>query len=113
MIPLVNHPRYKITAFRLERLHPFDSRKYRRIHDALTARGLQRPRDFVRPRPVPPAGTPESPHGAHRWSRFLSSSTRQSLLYAREHPSNVEVQITSPPKMAPWAGDRAGGSSSA
>jgi histone deacetylase 11 len=52
MIPLVYHPRYNITAFGLERLHPFDSRKYRRIHDALIARGLRRRRDFVRPRPV-------------------------------------------------------------
>ncbi len=45
MIPLVYHPRYDITAFGLERLHPFDSRKYRRIQDALVARAL-------RPRPV-------------------------------------------------------------
>ena len=45
-------PGYNITAFGLERLHPFDSRKYRRIHDALVARGLRRPRDFVRPRPA-------------------------------------------------------------
>ncbi len=52
MIPLVYHPAYNITAFGLERLHPFDSRKYRRIHDALIARGLRRPRDFVRPRPA-------------------------------------------------------------
>src|SRR4029079_6482090 len=52
MIPLVYHPAYNITAFGLERLHPFDSRKYRRIHDALIARGLRRRRDFVRPRPV-------------------------------------------------------------
>jgi histone deacetylase 11 len=49
MIPLVYHPRYNITAFGLERLHPFDSRKYRRIHDALISRGLRRSRDFVRP----------------------------------------------------------------
>jgi histone deacetylase 11 len=52
MIPLVYHPAYNITAFGLERLHPFDSRKYRRIRDALIARGLRRRRDFVRPRPV-------------------------------------------------------------
>src|SRR4051812_24166219 len=52
MIPLVYHPRYNITAFGLERLHPFDSRKYRRIHAALIARGLRRPGDFVRPRPA-------------------------------------------------------------
>ena len=49
MIPLIYHPRYNITALGLERLHPFDSRKYRRIQDALIARGLRRSRDFVRP----------------------------------------------------------------
>jgi histone deacetylase 11 len=52
MIPVVYHPCFNITAFGLERLHPFDSRKYRRIHDALIARGLRRPGDFVRPRSV-------------------------------------------------------------
>jgi histone deacetylase 11 len=52
MIPLVYHPAYNITAFGLERLHPFDGRKYRRIHDALVDRGLRRRRDFVRPRPI-------------------------------------------------------------
>jgi histone deacetylase 11 len=52
MIPIVYHPRYNITAFGLERLHRFDSRKYRRIRDALIARGLRRPGDFVRPRPA-------------------------------------------------------------
>lgn len=53
MVPIVYHYRYNITAFGLERLHPFDGRKYRRIHDALVARGLRRPGDFVRPRPMP------------------------------------------------------------
>ncbi len=52
MVPLVYHQTYNITAFGLERLHPFDGRKYRRIHDALIARGLRRSGDFTRPRPV-------------------------------------------------------------
>jgi histone deacetylase 11 len=52
MVPLVYHPTYNVTAFGLERLHPFDGLKYRRIHDALVARGLRHPRDFVRPRPI-------------------------------------------------------------
>ncbi|GAC1449628.1 MAG: histone deacetylase [Isosphaeraceae bacterium] len=51
MIPLVYHPKYNITAFGLERLHPFDSRKYRRIHDSLIARGLRLTNDFERPVP--------------------------------------------------------------
>lgn len=52
MIPLIYHPSYNITAFGLERRHPFDSQKYRRIHDALIARGVRQQRGFVRPRPV-------------------------------------------------------------
>jgi len=54
MVTLVYHPRYNITAFGLEKRHPFDSVKYRRIHDALIARGLRRPGDFVRPAPARP-----------------------------------------------------------
>ncbi len=49
MVSLVYHPGYNITAFGLEKRHPFDSLKYRRIHDALIARGLRRERDFSRP----------------------------------------------------------------
>ena len=41
MIPIIYHPKYNITVFGLERLHPFDGLKYRRIHDALIADGLQ------------------------------------------------------------------------
>jgi histone deacetylase 11 len=56
MIPLVYSPRYNITAFGLERLHPFDSRKYRRIRDWLIRQGLRKPGDFVTPRPCTRAG---------------------------------------------------------
>jgi histone deacetylase 11 len=52
VIPLIYHPGYNITAFGLERWHPFDGRKYRRIHDAMIERGLRLPRDFWRPTPV-------------------------------------------------------------
>jgi histone deacetylase 11 len=52
MIPIIYHPKYNITAFGLERLHPFDGRKYRRIHDALIARGLRKAADFTRPCPI-------------------------------------------------------------
>jgi histone deacetylase 11 len=52
MVPLVYSPGYNITACGLERLHPFDSLKYRRIHDWLIQQGLRRPGDFVEPRPV-------------------------------------------------------------
>jgi histone deacetylase 11 len=52
MIPLIYHPNYNITVFGLERLHPFDGLKYRRIHDALIADGMRKPGDFDRPRPI-------------------------------------------------------------
>lgn len=52
MIPIIYHPKYNITVWGLERLHPFDGLKYRRIHDALIAEGLRRPADFIRPDPI-------------------------------------------------------------
>ncbi len=52
MIPLVYHPSYNITAFGLERRHPFDGRKYGRIQSALINGGLRRSPDFVRPRAI-------------------------------------------------------------
>ncbi|RUS33836.1 hypothetical protein BC938DRAFT_483565 [Jimgerdemannia flammicorona] len=36
-VPIVYSPDYNITFFGLEFLHPFDSQKYRRVHDRLTA----------------------------------------------------------------------------
>ena len=52
MVPLVYHPRYNITAFGLERLHPFDSTKYRRIHDWLIRQGLRTSEQFHSPQPA-------------------------------------------------------------
>src|ERR671933_816386 len=51
MVPVVYSPAYDVTAFGLERLHPFDGRKYRRIRDWLVRQGLRRPPDFVAPTP--------------------------------------------------------------
>jgi histone deacetylase 11 len=49
MVPIVYHDGYNITACGLERRHPFDSVKYRRIRDELVRQGLRRPGDFARP----------------------------------------------------------------
>lgn len=49
MVPLIYSPTYNITAFGLEYLHPFDSVKYRRIHDWLVRQGLRKKDDFVLP----------------------------------------------------------------
>ena len=51
MIPLIYSPKYNITACGLQNLHPFDSVKYRRIHDWLIRQGLRKSEDFVAPRP--------------------------------------------------------------
>jgi histone deacetylase 11 len=52
MIPLIYYPKYNISVFGLQRLHPFDGLKYRRIHDALVADGFRKPADFVLPEPI-------------------------------------------------------------
>jgi histone deacetylase 11 len=51
MISLIYSPAYNITAFGLERLHPFDSVKYSRIHAWLIRQGLRQPADFLAPAP--------------------------------------------------------------
>jgi histone deacetylase 11 len=51
MVPMVYYRSYNITAFGLERLHPFDSAKYRRIRDYLIRQGLRKPGDFTKPPP--------------------------------------------------------------
>jgi histone deacetylase 11 len=52
MVPIVYSPIYNITALGLERLHPFDSVKYGRIHAWLVRQGLRRPGEFVVPPPL-------------------------------------------------------------
>lgn len=52
MVPIVYSPRYNITAFGLERFHPFDSVKYRRIQQWLLRQGLRKARDFAAPVPI-------------------------------------------------------------
>jgi histone deacetylase 11 len=52
MVPIVYSGRYNITALGLERLHPFDSVKYRRIQQWLIRQGLRKAGDFVAPAPL-------------------------------------------------------------
>ncbi len=56
MTPLVDSPKYDISAFGLERLHPFDGQKYGRLRDWLVRHGLRKPRGFAAPRPSTHAG---------------------------------------------------------
>jgi histone deacetylase 11 len=46
MVPLVYSSGYNLSAFGLERLHPFDSQKYRKIHDWLIRQGLRSAGDY-------------------------------------------------------------------
>lgn len=49
MVPIVYHDGYNITACGLERRHPFDSVKYRRIRDELVRQRLRQAGDFAKP----------------------------------------------------------------
>jgi histone deacetylase 11 len=55
MVPVVYHPNYNIPTLGLQRLHPFDCQKYRRIYKWLIRQGLRQPQDFVGPPAVSPA----------------------------------------------------------
>lgn len=49
LVPLIYSANYNITAFGVERLHPFDGRKFSKIHKALLKTGMRRKEDFIRP----------------------------------------------------------------
>ncbi len=76
MVPLIYHPKYNITAFGLERLHPFDSVKYGRIHDWLIRQGIRKPGDFTAPR----ACTPEDLRRVHT-AEYLQRLKSRAELY--------------------------------
>lgn len=49
LVPLIYSKNYNITAFGLENLHPFDSRKYDKIYRSIKEAGLRSETDFLRP----------------------------------------------------------------
>lgn len=49
LVPLIYSKGYNIGAFGLEKLHPFDSRKYEKIYDNIRKSGLREEEDFLRP----------------------------------------------------------------
>ena len=52
LVPIVYSPKYKISVFGLERLHPFDIGKYDKIYAALKKDGLVSDKTVVTPQPV-------------------------------------------------------------
>lgn len=103
MIPIIYHPGYNITVFGLERMHPFDGLKYRRIHDALIADGLRRPGDFTRPGPVRPdelarVHTPEYLQSLRR-STVLADILNVALL-ARLPAAFIDWRVLRPMRLA-------------
>ncbi|HMP50263.1 MAG TPA: histone deacetylase [Candidatus Melainabacteria bacterium] len=54
-VALVYSPRYNITAFGMERLHPFDGSKYRKIKEAIVHNVLRKPDEFLCPEEMPPS----------------------------------------------------------
>src|SRR3954464_7594023 len=83
MVPVVYSPAYNITAFGLERLHPFDSRKYGRIRDWLVRQGLRRAGDFV----DPPACTRADLLALHAPEYLRSLRSRRVRARALEVPA--------------------------
>ena len=83
MVPLIYSPAYNITAFGLERLHPFDSTKYSRIHAWLIRQGVRWPADFVTPEPSTPVDL----------RRVHTQEYLDKLAYSSELARNLEVGI--------------------
>jgi hypothetical protein len=71
---IVYHPDYNIHAFGLEKLHPFDSKKYGRIYEELCHEGFIQPENVIFPFP------------ASRWelllvhTRFVSKAKKKKLV---------------------------------
>jgi histone deacetylase 11 len=82
MVPLVYSPNYNITAFGLEWLHPFDSRKYHRIRNWLVRQGLRKPGDFVTPQPCSYVDLLQ----VHTWAYLRSLRDRRVLARILEVP---------------------------
>jgi len=49
LVPLFYSKGYNISAFGLEKLHPFDGSKYQKIYNAIKKSGLRNAEDFARP----------------------------------------------------------------
>jgi histone deacetylase 11 len=79
MIPLIYSPAYNISAFGLERLHPFDSVKYGRIHAWLVRQGVRASADFVTPNPCTRADL-ERVHSAEYLRKLDHSSELSRIL---------------------------------
>lgn len=51
-VPLFYAKHYNFNAFGIEKLHPFDGNKYKRIHDYLITQKLRVASDFIRPQEI-------------------------------------------------------------
>jgi histone deacetylase 11 len=76
MIPIVYSPIYNITAWGLERFHPFDGRKYGRIQRWLVQQGVRQAHDFVPPPPL----TDEELRSVHS-ADYLHALRRREVLF--------------------------------
>src|SRR6185295_15266278 len=52
LIPLIFSKHYDVTAFGLEKFHPFDGRKYGKVKNALVDSGLRSDEDFICPEEI-------------------------------------------------------------
>jgi histone deacetylase 11 len=103
MVPLIYHPKYNITAFGLERLHPFDSIKYGRIHAWLIRQGVRKPDDFTAPQACTQADL-QRVHSTEYLGRLTSSAELARILevgVARYLPSRfIDWRVLGPMRLA-------------
>ncbi|KAG2483195.1 hypothetical protein HYH03_017930 [Edaphochlamys debaryana] len=78
--PIVYHPRYNISFFGLEKLHPFDAGKFGKVVAALAAQGLVEPTQLVQPKEAS--------------LELLGQVHSQEYLYKIHHHNFTVVQVT-------------------
>jgi histone deacetylase 11 len=94
LVPLFYSKGYNISAFGLEKLHPFDGSKYQKIYDAIKSSGLRSAEDFERSKALKASQLME----VHT-SRYLESLKDAKVL---SHILEVGALQVVPPILTDW-----------
>lgn len=100
-IPIVYSPGYNITFFGLENLHPFDSKKYRRVHKRLISRRPIKNPNFLITKPL--GMLPPLLHRSQFYCPKMPTATDLSLIHSQTYldsltsPKNIASIVEVPP----------------
>lgn len=100
-LPIVYHDVYNITFFGLEKLHPFDSTKYRGVYDRLLGSKLVLPQDVIVAAP-PARDVLLQAHDAAYLDRLQSSWALAQIMelgFLRFFPSRLSRQLVLRPML--------------